>query len=142
MASAWICEVCKKPIEKDGFVAVYNVDRDVGPIGAYPTRASDNRVEPQDSRVEGEMPRIRSLAEVVADKEPTIRIGFAAYHTKCDPQPERSPYHFPATRAATLEQWCSWVLHLGDKTWFGREDILRMINYYFHNRGIDVDSLT
>jgi len=30
----------------------------------------------------------------------------------------------------------------GDKTWFGRDDILRMINYYCYNRGIDVDSLT
>jgi len=30
MASEWICEVCKKPIVKDGFVAAFNIDPEVG----------------------------------------------------------------------------------------------------------------
>jgi len=69
-----------------------------GPVGAYPSRASDIAGS-RATASEGEMPRFRSMRKIASDKEPTVRIGYAAITPRAIAT-ERSPYHFAATRAA------------------------------------------
>jgi hypothetical protein len=142
MANEWKCAVCHKPIAwGDGLVKVFNVDKDLGPVGAYPRKATEGRYT--DTAGGEEQRRARSLLEMSETVKPVPpNVGFEAYHTECDPSPGRSAYEITVKRAATLDQWCSWVLHLGDKKWMGREDILRMLAYYFDNRGIEYGALT
>jgi hypothetical protein len=69
---------------------------------------------------------------------PDPQIAFDALHEACDPDTETNPYWIEVSRAGTLEKWCAWVEHVSEKNWVGKSDLVRMIRFWFRNRGLDM----
>lgn len=65
-------------------------------------------------------------------------VEFRAVHDDCDPVPDSEVYWIDVHRAPTLDSWCSWVHHVGEKTWLQKDDVLRMVEFWFKNRGISI----
>lgn len=80
-------------------------------------------------------------ADLAKLEAPKPQIEFAAYHHACDPDPNKDPYWFDIERAPTLKSWCGWVHHLCGKTWMGKQDVERMLTFWFKNRGVDMHTL-
>jgi hypothetical protein len=119
--SLWRCDVCDQGIRPGtGFVEI--VDRPAtGLPGGYPSEPTPD------------------VAFTGGWGEPVVltmpRIAFRVAHHRCDPDLDGQGYWIGVERARTLEEWVSWVLHVGQKTWMGRRDILMMLSYWFSNRG-------
>jgi hypothetical protein len=67
-----------------------------------------------------------------------IQIAFAAVHDDYAENAGMEPYWIAVERAATLQQWCHWVHHLTEKSWMAKDDIARMLAFWFKNRGEDI----
>jgi hypothetical protein len=108
-AKRWSCTTCANPIAPgDGYIVVMDAK-----TGAYPNGPSDDS----------------TLLK-------RARIQFGAYHRGCDPLPHADPYCFHVERADTLEKWSAWVQQVGEKTWMSKRDTLRMLAFWFTNRGL------
>lgn len=129
MTSPWHCEVCDRAIRPGtGFVEI--VDRPVrGLARGYPR---DPTPEPPPV-ADGPISNVELAALALAGLEP--RIAFRVAHHDCDPDPDGQGYWIAVERAATLEAWVSWALHVGQKCWMGQRDILSMLHFWFANRG-------
>lgn len=112
--SPWTCEICKKPIEKNGIIEIINTNPEHGDVGGLPREESDDE----------------------ASFKPNIKA--IVFHKACDPHPESEGYWLGAERADTLADWCAWVHHLSEKTWVSREDLGRLLKFWFSNRGDDI----
>lgn len=122
----WRCDICDKEIRPgDGYVEVVDAPSDAPP-GGYPREATP---EPEPS---GELGL--TLQEAL-ERIPRPRIKFRACHTACQID-KRGSYWIGTERADTLEDWISWVMHLGQKQWMGRRDIVRMLGFWWKNRGL------
>ena len=78
---------------------------------------------------------IKSGAGYVEIHRKRTLVTFSVLHRKCDPHSESNSYWFRVESASTLAKWCSWVVHLSEKTWMSKDDIGRMIEFWFKNRG-------
>ena len=139
----WICQVCDETADQDAFIEVINTDIDLGPIGSYPVRSS----EPADAATErlrvklasecGAAPEMVALtAEDLANlEEPEQRIAFVVRHSRCTADREIQGYWFETDRAKTVEDWVAWFLHVSGKTWMGKEDLKRMLAFWWTHKG-------
>lgn len=138
----WRCTRCGGDVRESGLISVHNVNRELGPVGSHPiaptsdlnvaTQTDEYRVrtdpdvatrqEAWDARVE--------RAQWEADRP--MNIGFGVYHRHCDPYPDGTAYTFPPPDA--LAGWVSWVLHLNGKTWFGRADMVHMLQFWWTHK--------
>lgn len=122
----WMCTHCKKPIAAgDGYILVM----DPGSKG-YPNPQPTKSDPPTDHGM-----TFQSFADL-KPRRPDVE--YDVLHHECDPNPDTNPYWFAVERADTLEAWCGWVHHLGEKTWMGTWDMRRMIAFWFSNRGEDI----
>jgi hypothetical protein len=69
------------------------------------------------------------------------KIAFAAYHKTCDPDPETDAYWIAVERAATLTAWVWWTHHFTEKAWVSRDDLGRMMSFWFANRGVNLEEM-
>lgn len=132
----WQCVYCGKAIaDGDGFVELNNTNPDLGSVYGHPIEATpDSWSDPPESPLV--LKRGSDWVELV-ERQRVHNIGFRAFHTECNPQRGEQGYFIPVEKAQSLGQWCSWVVHLREKVWMGRDDLVRMLIYYFTNRGLD-----
>jgi len=138
----WTCAKCKQSIAADdGYINVKDSQ-----TGGYPRKATSDEVTLTDEAIEKRRERgqptsppygMLNLGEV---KWPLTEdnIVFVAFHIRCDPDLDDGAYAIEVGRAPTLEAWCAWIYHLSEKTWMGKQDIAKMIHFWFSNRGDDV----
>jgi hypothetical protein len=145
----WICQACRKPCEHRGIIAVYNANSELGRVGNYPIDASpdvDPRTTTDAYRIETD-PSVATLREITHAQVEGARwlirrplnIDFGIFHPECNPFSEQSAYTFGAP--IRLEGWASWVLHLQEKTWMGRWDLMRMLDFWWSHKGEDPPDL-
>lgn len=133
----WTCSKCEKPIATgEGSIDVMDAE-----THGYPRRptSDEERLTPEaieERRKEGRPTQppfdIVGLSEF---EDNPIQIAFAAVHYDCAPDPDPNPYWIAVERADTLEKWCRWVHHLTGKGWMSKDDIARMLAFWFTNRG-------
>lgn len=134
--NCWVCKVCGRPIRsRTGYVVITDAEH-----GGWPKRSSSVDLELTDDAIakrrdiglptEKPFGTVR-LGEVAFS---ALRIAFAAYHQKCDPNPEEDSYWFGVEDASTLESYMRWVIKLCDKKWMSTRDIQSMICFWFTNR--------
>jgi hypothetical protein len=133
----WTCSKCQKPIAAGkGSIDVMDVE-----TRGYPQRptSDEERLTPEaieKRRKEGRptQPPFDSV-ELLEFEDNPIQIAFAAVHYGCAPDPDSNPYSIEVERAETLDVWCRWIDHVGGKRWLSKEDTLRMLAFWFTNRG-------
>ena len=136
---SWTCEKCSKAIRGNtGYILVMDSTTRSWPRYATP---SDLRLEPPKDGMPDEAKELKfmtpvDLAAMMAEWIPDNKIAFAVYHADCDPEPETEPYWFGVERAKTLTEWLGWIEHLSHKVWMGKRDIVRMMDFWFRNRGV------
>ncbi|HEY9229584.1 MAG TPA: hypothetical protein VIP11_23240 [Gemmatimonadaceae bacterium] len=140
----WVCQVCKKPIAADGVIEIINLNIDLGPVGAYPREptedasASHERFMIELAKEKG-IPREELLVitaeDLLSEEDPELNIGFAARHIDCVKDRELQGYWIDTASANTLEKWTAWVLHVQEKNWMGREDLMRMLGFWWTHKG-------
>jgi hypothetical protein len=114
-----------------GFVEIIGLTEE-GAYAGYPAEPTPEPSEPAE---------LMTVAELSSEEySPRPRIGIRALHTQCTKG--GSPgYRIDVKRARTLEEWVAWVLHLQEKAWMGRADLMRMLSYWWSNRGEQRPSL-
>jgi hypothetical protein len=136
----WTCSVCKKPIAPgEGTIDI--MDAESGGSPRRPT-SDEERLTPEaieERRKQGRPtePPFDGVGLGELAHNP-IQIAFGAYHYECAQKPDMEPYWIAVERAETLEAWCRWVHHLTEKSWMSKDDIARMLAFWFKNRGEDV----
>lgn len=136
----WTCSKCGKPIAAgEGSVDVMDTE-----TGGSPRRPTSNemRLTPEaieERRKQGRPtePPFDGIGLFELEHNP-IQVAFAAYHYDCASEPDPNPYWIAVERAETLQQWCHWVHHLTEKSWMAKDDIARMLAFWFKNRGEDI----
>jgi hypothetical protein len=130
--SPWVCSVCERTIapgagaveiraptaeqeRPPGRWAPWNQGQDIVPFGTGP------------------------LPWWMREDQPLV---VQVLHPECGGHRGACTYRIPVERAATLQQWCAWVLELWPNTWLSRADLHRLLALWFSNRGIDHTSLT
>ena len=139
----WVCQSCRAPTGRDGIIEIINVNIDLGAIGTYPRRPTEDRrvVEERfltakaNERGVTRKDLVLTALELAEIPHVTPNNAFVVRHVKCTADREVQGYWFATSRAATLEEWIGWALHLGDKTWMGREDLLAMLRFWWTHRG-------
>lgn len=138
-----MCQACKKPLSGGGVIAVYNANAELGPVGNYPVSASPDtnpctssdayriNTDP-DVATRQEMAQAQVQGAIWLLNRPT-NIAFGAFHTGCNPYAEQSAYTFGPP--LDMEHWAAWVLHLQEKTWMGRWDLMRMLAFWWTHKG-------
>lgn len=141
--SHWLCQACHRPAP-DGIIEIINTNIDLGPIGSYPVEATPDRAATErayldDIRKERGIPDGEPFAFSAADLArlvvPQHNLGFVIRHLECTADKKIQGYWFSAREAATLEHYVNWILHLGEKTWMGREDIVSMLYFWWAHKG-------
>lgn len=139
LSSPWVCTICSQPIaDDDGHVDVVNNNPKLGPVGGYPAEATPDPREPQRD-LDGTFVELSDHDAALLELEPA-NVEFKVTHRACDPDPDGAGYHFHIATARTLGQWGTWIMHLSRKSWMGRADILRMLAFFYSNRGIHYSS--
>jgi hypothetical protein len=130
--SNWICQSCRKPIlDGDGTIEIININQELGAVGDYPKLASGTE----------------ESAELISTTQRVLRLitpnsGLIVYHNgECDPHPNNEGYWLSTARATTLEAWCSWVLHIFEKTWMGKNDLSTMLSFWWTHKNEEPPSL-
>ncbi|TKD12363.1 hypothetical protein [Polyangium fumosum] len=136
----WTCSKCKKPIAAgEGSVDV--MDAETGGSPRRPTsserRLTPEAIEERQKQGRPTQPPFDGFSIGELERNP-IQIAFGAYHFECVESADMEPYWIAVERAETLEQWCHWVHHLTEKTWMAKDDIARMLAFWFTNRGEDI----
>jgi hypothetical protein len=128
----WICEVCKGEIDENnrGGIIIYNTNPSYGPVGSGPIGPT---VEPEEP-AELVLPSEEGWNYLRARHE-AVSIGFSVAHRKCERNESEGPYFIDAERAPTLEAWVTWVLHMQEKAWMGRDDLMRMLGFWWSHKG-------
>jgi hypothetical protein len=142
-AGHWICQICDQPTGDDGIIEIINVNIDLGPIGTYPVRATEDgdivveRFLDERARAQGvNRERLLLSAADLADMPGvTPNNAFVVRHLRCTADCKVQGYWIATSRAATLDQWIGWVLHLEEKEWMGREDFLAMLKFWWTHKG-------
>jgi len=129
----WRCEVCKNLIELEpGHVELTDNSAGSGKPGGYPTQATPEfQPAPRDGFVDVGEGALEYFFEHLS-REPSVRVQVT--HLKCAVEP--GGYGFVAP--ATLEGWLAWIFHLEEKTWMSHEDRMRMLRYWWTNRGQEI----
>jgi hypothetical protein len=139
----WTCSICRKPILEAGLIEVFNTNAELGPVGGYPRRSSPD-IEPDtetDAYRIATDPDVATASEIAEAQtagaiwllDRPVNIGFRAICKEC-PLDDNGAYGF--SPPITLEGWLGWVFYLEmDKNWMGHEDTMRMIRYWWGNRG-------
>lgn len=137
----WICQECKKRIaDGDGMIQIFNTDPDLGPVGGHPRKKSDElddvyeAVTAEKGNPESPIVDFGLLAE--AGEKTKVRIGFSVVHTACDTNDEEDSYWLDVERAATMEEWSEWVIHLSRKRWMSRGDLMRMLGFWWSHHTV------
>ena len=131
VAGPWQCTYCGKEIIADqGFIEINNGNPKLGSVHGHPIAPTT-----EDAPASAGPRSLHAALQKVVEPERNIR--FRAFHDRCNPAPTEEGYHFPIGESATAEQWMRWVIHLGTKTWMGREDLVRMVEFYFINRNLE-----
>lgn len=123
----WTCAHCKEPLGPHDYILVMDSES-----GGHPRRATPEEVP---------FSEILDAVDLLSLKPPEPQVKFLACHQVCDPKPGIESYCIHAGRAETLEAWCGWVHHLHEKTWMGKYDLGRMLNFWFVNRDINIHTL-
>ena len=128
----WVCQTCKQPItDGRGTIEIINTNPELGPVGGYPREAT-----PEVAPVRTDSGFIDTVGTLEVLRDHKSNVDLLVYHTeRCDPHPDTDGYHFDVNRAATLEHWCGWVFHLFDKTWMGRDDVQRLLAFWWDHNG-------
>jgi hypothetical protein len=125
----WVCDECREVV-KDGAAYVKIVDAKHRGHPDQPTPDLDatgigdvlpgggKLIRPED---------VPSLMSAI----PEARVVFTVVHELCDPAPDKAGYRIPLRRASTLEDWVAWVIHVHEKRWMGRTDLVRMLAFWF-----------
>jgi hypothetical protein len=128
----WVCEVCHKEIaDGDGFILIYNANPTLGDVGGHPVGPSVEPPEPD----ELVLPSQAAWDYMQAQRD-SVGIGFSVSHANCQRNEPEGPYLITTDRASDLDEWCSWVLHLAGKSWMGRDDLVRMLAFWWSHKGI------
>ena len=127
----WICEVCKAEITPTdaGAILVYNTNPEYGAIGTHPVGPTVNPPEPEFMQLGS-----KESWDYLEAARNAVSIGFSVAHTRCKHSPE-GPYFVDPERASTMEAWAGWVWHVGSKTWMGKDDVLRMLGFWWTHKG-------
>ncbi|MDX2261094.1 MAG: hypothetical protein SFU84_05285 [Gemmatimonadales bacterium] len=130
-------------------VLIFNATAALGRVGGYPFAATPDKPPFADdpNHVLAQDPDVATLAEMAKAQtdeamwhltvEPSI--GFGAYHFSCNPYRDLDPYQLPGGMSA--EEYMAWVSHLFEKTWMGRSDFERMIDFFWRHKGAQPPSL-
>jgi hypothetical protein len=133
--SRWVCQICKLPIApgEPSTIAIFNSNFVLGPVGSYPIERSPSmRPARRLPRLEDEPLLETADAELVmARLEPSIE--FVVRHGRCKGTDLDDAYSFYPPD--TLEEWLAWVAHVGVKGWMGKEDVLRMLSFWWTHQG-------
>ena len=162
----WVCQICGRPVGRDGYVALFNANPALGPVGTHPVAATPDEPWPQHDGAglatssPGPLPRpapprLTSEGVVANEEQPAepVRadrdrasgpqrlpsqpdVGMRVVHAACDAGAHRRPFWVPAP--PTLEAWCGFVLAMGRVPWLGRGDLLRLLAFWWRHRGSDV----
>ena len=139
----WICQICQKPAGADGVIEIINVNINLGPIGSYPVMRSEESQEVSE-RFRAEKARERGISperfafslEDLSDLPlPQCNNDFVVRHVSCTADQANEGYWFATSRAATLDTWAGWMLHLSEKKWMGRDDLTRMLSFWWSHKG-------
>lgn len=139
----WVCQVCKKPMATEGIIEVINVNIDLGPIGTYPMKATEDEAV-VDARRRAERAAQLGISEEELSFQPfqgseglrlEKNVDFTARHLKCYADSEMQGYWFASREVETLEEWVKKLIHLGEKTWIGREDVLGGLEFWWTHKG-------
>jgi hypothetical protein len=143
MNTNWVCQICHKPAPDHCVIEVINSNIDHGSIGGYPVMASEDeqaateRLREQIAKERGVAPEhvAFSIDDVTDRLSPQINIAFVVRHIECTRDQDNEGYWLGADRANTLGEWAGWVIHLSEKTWMGRDDLVRMLAFWWTHRG-------
>jgi len=130
--SAWRCDLCHRPIRR-GYVEILAASED-GVVGGYPEVPTPDEELPEAPGGRPGRFRVVSAAELLVLGETQRRIAFRVVHDACD-EMHRPGYAIEVGRARALAQWVEWVVHVAEKGWMGRRDLVAMLELWFRNRG-------
>jgi hypothetical protein len=139
----WICQICHEQTGGEGIIEIINANIDLGPIGSYPVRATED-VAIGEQRFRAEMARekgvsidklVLTAAELVKLSPPTANNVLVIRHLRCTSDQRNQGYWFETSRAETPESWIAWAIHLGEKSWMGRQDVLHMLSFWWTHKG-------
>jgi hypothetical protein len=142
----WTCDECGKAIAPDdGILVLFNASEEHGTVGSYPQvpsadlDAAFERELLEERREKGERhpTGIVNLAEVgpalaAAHQANPRNVGMIACHHGCFPWDDRkvSPYVIQLRDLQNGEHVVDWLLHLSEKTWIGKRDLLNFVRKY------------
>jgi hypothetical protein len=150
-APHWVCMKCQKTIRPgDGAIEIFNANPELGPVGRYPVEASPD----SDPQTETDAFRVATDPDVATRQEMTLaqvneaiwhldrprNIDFAVYHGRCAPA-SKGAYYIHVARAATMEGWVAWALHLSRKNWMGMWDLQRMLRFWWSHKRAEAPPL-
>jgi hypothetical protein len=122
--SPWRCMRCDGPLAEFDVVLAFNANASLGPIGGHP-REPTPEPPPPPARV--------TVAETMQElARATPNVDFGCFHQECNPYAELHPYEMPVVSSA--EEWMHWCLHLAAKKWMGRNDLRRLLAFYWEGR--------
>lgn len=139
MPQHWICDKCRQPITDPREGVIYVEDhRSAAQAREAEASANDSDYfdEDEEDREQSDKLRVFDSEEIIARLRGP-KVEFRALHAgRCEEQGgEYRPYHFFANRADTIDKWNSWLLHLCEKKWMKREDVMRMVIFWYGGHG-------
>jgi hypothetical protein len=155
LRAQWVCDICRKPIEDNGYLDFSNGNSEVGFVGGYPMESQDkwDRLTPAEQMHSLSVPRdpksmalseaaggdIYSSRDMIslmrAQMSRPANVTIRVYHFGCDPDPDGSPYFVDTDRIGTLDQLVEWLNHLEEKEWFGKAEMISLINRWYSAAG-------
>jgi hypothetical protein len=134
MAATWICSKCGKPlIDGNGMIDVINANPDLGTVGTYPQRAAAPE-EPVEHDESGAVDLASLQTRILEGMRRPNNVDFVVLHADCR-EGETFGYQIAPSQAQTLDAWVGWALHLCEKTWFGKDELERMLRFWYRGRG-------
>ena len=119
----WICEICNTPIVGAGFVEI--VDERTGDWRMFDTDAIEER--PSVTADDQVNDAVLSLIDPA--------VTFHVYHDTCVPDERDTGYVIQCVRAASLSTWIAWVIHISQKNWMRKGDVVRMLAFWYYGHG-------
>lgn len=156
MRKQFRCMVCGELIAPgEGRVEIQNGNPELGQIGGYPRESQDawEKLSAAEQMRQLGIPRDpahmglattpeekemlehtysgREMADLLMKQmERPRNIAVSVHHVRCDRNPDADPYYFDASEIETFEGLMTWLDHLHEKDWFGREEVYQMLHIW------------
>ena len=146
----WICEVCQKPIIEPArpatAVRLFGASQPEGGVISILDRARAEQRSAEDNVGELEVigdDEIEDASAMAArqidEARRLLRAPSAEFHVyhleRCSPPAQMGDYVITCSRARTMDSWIAWMLHVGEKNWMMKGDVLRMAAFWYSGHG-------